>query len=242
MRNIVRNPLVEIRNVFKFVEQNSWLELSRRIWIALTSWFFENRSMFIMKLLAEEAGEPDPSLEIKELALSDIDQILAVMYFSRAEICRRFGRGDRCFAVIDGGEIATYFWARFGVWRLNELFLEFKLKPNQAWFINAFTVKSARGRGYYPNIIRYMSRTLASEDFDEFFVNAEERNRASIRGIEKAGFKRMAKVQMKKLLSKARYKMSIFNRKGWEKLSEMICNFPNKQYVTEEYLNGSRDS
>lgn len=242
MRNADKNTFVRdysVRSVLIFVKHHNWLELSRRIWIALTKWLFENRSLFIMKLPAEKAEKPDPSLEIKQLALSDIDQMLGVMYLSRADICRRFGRGDRCFAVMNGAEIAAYFWALFGDWHINELFLEFKLKPNQAWFINAVTITSARGKGYYPNIIRHMSRTLASEGYDEFFINAEERNHASVRGIEKAGFKKIAKVQMKKLLSKAKYKIFIFDRKGWEKLSEMICNFPNKQYVTEEYLNGS---
>jgi len=228
--------------VLKFVRHHSWLELSRRVWTTATGWFLENRTRFIMKLLPEKAEKPDPTLEIKELVLSDIDQMLAVMYLSRANICRRFGRGERCFAVIDDGGIATYFWAQFGARYIDGLRLTFNLKSNQAWFYNAITVKRARGKGYYPNIIRYMNQTLASDGFDEFFIDVEEKNLASIRGMKKAGFKEIVKIQMKKLLSKAKYETSVFDKKGWEQLSEMICNFPNKQDVAEKYLDGNHDS
>ncbi|MGB8227273.1 MAG: hypothetical protein WCE45_10490 [Sedimentisphaerales bacterium] len=183
-----------------------------------------------MKLLPEWAEKPDPNLEIKELTLSDIDQMLKVMYLSRASLCSRFDRGERCFAIIDSGEIVTYFWAQFNFRYIDRLYLTFNLKSNQAWFYNAVTVKRARGKGNYPNIIRYMSKVLAADGFDEIFIDVEEKNLASIRGMEKAGCRRIAKIQVKKLFSKIRYAVTLFDKTAWQPFSGVIkkpCRITN---------------
>jgi RimJ/RimL family protein N-acetyltransferase len=192
-----------------------------------------------MRLRPEDAEKPDSSLIIKELKLSDIDRMLDVMYLTKADIYNRFNRGERCFAILDGEDITTYFWAQFGPKQLDKLSMTFNLRPNQTWFYNAITVKKARGRGYYPNIIRYMVKALKTEDFNEFFIDVEETNRASIRGMEKAGFKRVVKVQMRKILSNIRYKITIFDKDAWQGLTEIITNLPKSAYFTQKATNGN---
>lgn len=225
--------------VLKFVEHHGWWELFRRIWFAVTGWFFENRSIFIMKLSTSSVCEVDATLEMKELGEYDIDQMLKVMYLSRADILNRLTERQRCFAVLDGQKICTYFWAQFGFKKLDELHLQFNLKPNQAWFYNAITVKSMRGRGYYPNIICYMAKALGAEGFDEFFIDVEERNIASIRGLQKAGCNRVVKVQMKKTLSKFCYRITVFDKKQWQGLCKITGDFPKTWHVIKEVVNGN---
>lgn len=225
--------MVSPRIIFKFVQHHGWLELLRRIYIAATRWGFERKSMLIMKMPTEETSEIDPSIELKELTLSDLDQMLKVMYLSRADLYERFDCGERCFAVMDDGKIASYFWAQFDVRHLGELFLNFNLKPNQVWFCNAITVKSARGRGYYPNIIRYMAKTLKAEGFDEIFIDAEQRNQSSIRGIKKAGGIPVVKVKMKKMLSRIEYTITVFDRSTWLGLENAIVNLRSTQKIKE---------
>lgn len=234
-----KGMLAYTKIVLKFVEHHGWWELFRRIWFAVTGWFFENRSMFIMKLRPAVASELDAALAIKELAESEIDQMLKVMYLNRADILNRLTECQRCFAVLDGQKICTYFWVQFGVKKLDELHLQFNLKPNQAWFYNAVTVKGMRGRGYYPNIIYYMVKTLGAEEFDEFFIDVEERNIASIRGMQKAGCNRVVKVQMKKILSKFGYRITVFDKKQWQELCEIISDFPGTWRVIKEVANGN---
>jgi RimJ/RimL family protein N-acetyltransferase len=175
-------------------------------------------------------AEADSSLQIRELSKHDVDSMLRVMYLSRAAINNRFDQGERCFAVVDGGEIGSYMWLRFGTVRMSELYLVVKLRPNQAWFINAVTVKRIRGRGYYPNLYRYIVKTLEAEGFDEFFGHVEERNIASIRGLEKAGYKRVVRVQMRKLFWKIRYYVTVFDKNTWQKLCDAIESFDPIQY------------
>jgi hypothetical protein len=231
--------LVYVKIVLKFVQHHSWRDLLRRIWLAATEGIFAKRNTFILKLRTEEAAEPTPGLELRELTRSDINQMLEIMYLRRVDLYDRFSCGERCFAVMDGGKIASYFWAQFEVRYLRELFWKFKLKSSQVWLYNAVTVKSARGRGYYPNIIRYMAKVLRVEGFDELFIDVEERNKASIRGVEKAGCKRVVKVQMKKLLSRVKYKVTIFDKDTWRRLSEAISDYSQKQCIMEEKVNGS---
>jgi hypothetical protein len=216
--------LARIRTIFKFVEHHNWLELLRRVWNALIKVVFEKRCIFIMKLVSQDIIDPNPDFEIKELGLQHIKKMLKVMYLKRTDLYNRFGRGERCFAVLNGGQIASYFWAQFHTRQLSEISWVLNLKPNQVWFYNAITVKGARGRGYYPNIIRYMAKVLEKEGFTEFFIDVEERNRSSIRGVEKAGCKRVVRIQMSKLLSKVRYKVTVFDEDTWRELLHEIKN------------------
>lgn len=49
------------------------------------------------------------------------------------------------------------------------------------------TVKDERGKGYYPALLQYICRINPTKDF---YMIVKASNTASIRGIEKAGFKR----------------------------------------------------
>ena len=57
------------------------------------------------------------------------------------------------------------------------------------------------------------------------FLDVEQRNRASISGIEKSGCKRLVKVRMSKLLSKVSYEVTVYDKNEWRQLSEVIENF-----------------
>lgn len=228
------NILVKIAIVLKFIEHHGWLELLKRGWIATTRWFFQTKSIFIMKLDSEAITEPNAGLVLKELTYSDIDRMLKVMYLSRDGLEKRFESGRRCFAVLDGDQIATYFWAQFGNRKLDDMTFEFAVGPRQVWFYNAVTVKSARGRGHYPNIIRYMAQTLKAEGFDEFFIDAEQRNRASIRGMEKSGCKNVARISMKKLLWKVKYDVKVFDESCWHGLLKGVRDLGPLQIVSEQ--------
>jgi RimJ/RimL family protein N-acetyltransferase len=161
--------------------------------------------------------------------------MLKVMYVNRAGLQQRFRSRNRCFAILENGNILSFVWIRFGSRYSSELHLKFNLKSNQGWFYNAVTVKAARGRGYFANICRHVVKVLAAEGFDDFFIDVEQRNRPSIRAIEKSGYKRLVKVRMSKLLSKVSYEITVYDKNGWRQLSEMIENFHLARNVTYNY-------
>jgi hypothetical protein len=62
------------------------------------------------------------------------------------------------------------------------------------------TLESFRGRGIYPMVLTTVARFLASKGFSRVFICVNKQNTASIRGIQKAGFKCVAEVRLRKVL------------------------------------------
>ena len=56
---------------------------------------------------------------------------------------------------------------------------------------NCFTNPQQRGRGFYPRLLRAACRRLAEEGYRRIIITCEPDNQASVRGIEKAGFRRV---------------------------------------------------
>jgi ribosomal protein S18 acetylase RimI-like enzyme len=227
-----------IRNALKFLRHRTFGEFIKRLWRTPVKLFYENTALCVVRLDLRSAAPHDPSLNIKELTAADIDKMLEVMYVSRTGLQKRFSRGERCFAVLDNGKIISFFWAQFCIRNIRELHLQFNLRPNQAWMYNAITVKTARGRGLYPNIIRYMARVLQDSGIDEAFVDVKPNNTASVNGLKKAGYTPVVLINMRKVFSTVKYKLTVFDGSNWGKLSGAIKDFDRMhlQYVTENNL------
>lgn len=222
-----------MENIRKYILHHTYREFLKRLCYTAIKPFYENKACYIVKIIIKSVAEPDPNLKIKELTTVDIDKMLEVMYLSRHGLQKRFNQGERCFAVLEEDKIVSYFWAQFGFKDFNELHLKFRLRSNQTWMCNAVTVKSARGRGLYPNIICHMAKTLAQSGINEAFIDVEPGNAPSIRGLEKAGSTRIALVRMKKKFSTINYNLIIFDKHSWQQLFQMIENLDSKQVFLE---------
>lgn len=225
-----------MKSIYKFVQQHGGLEFIRRLWIIATKRFFQIRTVFIFKPRNDVEIEPESSLDIKKLSRIDIQKMIEVMYLQEDDINRRYDNGDRCYAVMEGEKIATYVWVQFKIHWMEELFLKFKLTPKQVWLYNGVTIKSARCKGYYKNILRYMDKVLRAENFTEVYGYAEERNLPSIRGLEKAGYVRVVLIRMKKILSKIEYKVTVFDENAWYQLEKTIMNKEDSKWIIESGL------
>jgi hypothetical protein len=223
-----------IRNILKFLRHHSYHEFLDRMWRAAVRPLYESATHYIVKLDLKSAVAPNPNRDIKELTTADINKMLEVMYVSCAGLQERFSRGDRCFAVLDNDKIVSYFWAQFGLRDVYELRLKFNLPPNQAWMYNAVTVKIARGRGLYPDLIRYMAKALLQSGINESFIDVDSRNRSSIRGLEKAGCTRVILINMKRIFASVSYKLTVFDKETWQQLSLKVEDFHHLQNVTED--------
>lgn len=62
------------------------------------------------------------------------------------------------------------------------------------------TLQAARGLGIYPRVINSIMEYLGKSGMNRVFMCVHEENQPSIRGIEKAGFTLVGKVNMKKVL------------------------------------------
>jgi GNAT superfamily N-acetyltransferase len=156
------------------------------------------------------------------LTTDDIEPMLTVMYVSRTDLLKRFAGGDRCFATVEDGKIVNYFWVTFNARQSQELNLKFRLAGDQAWLYNAITIKAARGRGLYPNIVRHIAKMLRQSGFTEAFIEVEQKNTASLRGLEKARCSRVALITWRRVFTRTFYRITVFDYVTWQRLSENI--------------------
>jgi len=222
-----------MKKTYKFIQHHGWFEFFRRFWIIITKIFFQRRNVLIYRFRNDRDTEYESDLNFKDLSRSNIKEMVEVMYLSEYDINKRFNNSDRCFAIIDKNKIATYVWGQFKIHWMEELLLKFKLTSNQVWLYNGVTIKSARGKGYYKNILVYIGKVLRTENFTEIYGYAEERNIPSIRGLEKASYIKVVMIHMKKIFSKIEYKVNVFDEESWHNLKKTIANFENNKWIIE---------
>ena len=227
---------VIIKNILKFVRHHSCRKLFARLSRTAVKPLFESADRYIVRLKLLSVTESDPNLNIKELTVADLDKMLEVMYVSQTDLQKRFSSDHRCFAIFEAGKILCYFWSQLGLKNFHEVHLKFDLRSNQVWMYNAVTVKAARGRNLYPNIIRYMAKTMARSGIDEAFIDVDPGNTPSFRGLKKAGCTPVVMIRMRKILSKTKYNLTILDNNAWQQLSQIIENFDSIQYVMESNI------
>ena len=64
-----------------------------------------------------------------------------------------------------------------------------------------YTYPEYRGKGYYPKMLGYICEKIGT-DKTVFYMTVDESNHPSIKGIEKAGFKRCGNIKTTKLLKR----------------------------------------
>ncbi len=67
-----------------------------------------------------------------------------------------------------------------------------------------FTYPQYRGKGIYPNVLRHICNSLGNSD-TSFYMIVDDANIASVKGIEKAGFKKYGVIEVTKYTK--RYKL-----------------------------------
>jgi RimJ/RimL family protein N-acetyltransferase len=74
-----------------------------------------------------------------------------------------------------------------------------KLGDNQVEIKHCLTLPQFRGQGIYPATLIQIQKYLKDKRYQNVFISVKDDNAASIRGIEKAGFKFTAKINLVKL-------------------------------------------
>lgn len=91
-----------------------------------------------------------------------------------------------CFVATMAGSIVHYSWVHTG----GEYPSTIRLVAGEALIGPCFTLPRARGAGLYPHVLSAICADLQERGYRRVFIETDRRNRASLRGIEKAGFRR----------------------------------------------------
>lgn len=162
--------------------------------------------LFERVLVPEAAGtdalclEPVVVIDKDHLGAAETASVEAQIFAGdNAEYRPGIKTGDIAFAHTEpGGQLVTYAFVLYRTFYKRLLAI-----PGSAPLIgNCFTVPAMRGRGLYPAMLRTVCRHLARMGHDRVFISCAPDNRASIRGIERAGFRRIKDISNLVVLSK----------------------------------------
>ena len=142
-------------------------------------------------------NQPSPALPagrkvgVSLLAAAEID---AYMTFrpdqSRAEVRRRLGGGQLCFAVWHDRRIIHAAWAATGRAGIEYLSTEITLEPDEVWSYDVFTVPAFRGMGASPARMAAMIEYFRDRGYRCLMGAILPENRSSMRLGDKVGWTR----------------------------------------------------
>lgn len=109
------------------------------------------------------------------------------------DIQRRFDSGHRAYIALVGGLPAAWGWVATRTASIGEVNTTFTLPAGERYLWNFVTLRSFRGLGIYPRLLRAIVRA-ESRAAERFWIAYAPENHASGSGIEKAGFTTLAEM------------------------------------------------
>lgn len=109
---------------------------------------------------------------------------------------QRIGQGHDCVLVTgDAGQVLGYGWIAYGSHNEDSLALRLTLSADEVFLYDFFVDSLHRGTGLYPRMLRaILSLVSRAKEGRRVYIATQAENRASKRGIEKAGFRRAGTV------------------------------------------------
>ncbi len=118
--------------------------------------------------------------------------------YAHDTVATRLRQGRRPYIVETDGLIASYGWVATTPEPIGDLGISFQLAPDEAYIYDCATRPAYRGRGYYPALLVAMLRDLRREGRRRVWIATAPGNVPSQRGIVRAGFTKVADVNMKR--------------------------------------------
>jgi len=134
--------------------------------------------------------------EIQRVNLDNVDDALGMDSPNTvAQFREFFKRGDVAYYAYLNGAIVHYGWVQFGPAEaqcsapMHGRVITFKLKDGEYYVHHCKTHPNARGQGIYPFVLIRIAHDMHAGGYRNGFIATNQSNYASVRGIEKAGFR-----------------------------------------------------
>jgi len=110
----------------------------------------------------------------------------------------RLKKGQFCAVTEDKeGNQLFYLWFSYGRRKIET---NFTIKNDEAFFYSAYTILERRGQNIYPVALELLASYLSKERIKKLYCFISPTNFSSIRGVEKAGFKKVRNLRNVKFL------------------------------------------
>lgn len=201
--------LKRAKGVIRHFKEEGWtLSLRRAFKEASTpihrreEYFFY--TMFLDDPLARVATKGNPSFRLA--TIDDVPRLDPVMYMSKEEVTQWLIKGQLCFYVTVGDEIASYGWVGPRVTPLGPLGDLWAYLPEGEAFAHTMrTLPAFRGMSLYPFTLVKMGEHLSNTGFMKLWGFSAPHNVASDRGLAKAGFVKTGKVTYQRFLGREEF-------------------------------------
>lgn len=162
---------------------------------------FKSESILVFLLTYDDALIPlerdRDGTEIRKGLPADIDRARREVKPTPWEFCcEEYDGIDKFFVAVGHDGLQSIIWAYDH--RFPNRFL--KLREGDAMLNYGLTLPRYRGKNLYPMVLQEASRVLFSEGFKRVFILVDVKNQTSIRGITKAGFRRVGRLRLLKAM------------------------------------------
>ena len=145
---------------------------------------------WLLYVRALEDGVPQVGESVKRRELG-FEALRALGYFKARAfpegIKKRFDDGLVCHGFYADNRLATIGWSSAEYLELEQN-VRFEC-PRAAGLFDFYTFQEFRSRGYYTNALLQLCVVMKKRHFESAYIAVDPRNPASIRGIERAGFR-----------------------------------------------------
>jgi hypothetical protein len=121
----------------------------------------------------------------------------AILSIVRTELDQRLATGRRCYTAWVGNQPAAYGWVSLVDEEVGELGLHLVLQPGEIYIWDCYTFPAYRQKRLYSALLVFILQKLKTEGFHRAWIGADLANTPSQRGIDRAGFMRVADLLVK---------------------------------------------
>ena len=117
----------------------------------------------------------------------------------------RLERGEKFWTAQQNGHIVSYCWATQEAVEIGEIHSLIRPRRDEIYLYDAFTFTEYRGRNLYPTLLQRILVHSREATLRRALIFVMSDNIASIRGVEKAGFKEFQRVTYGTMFGFGRY-------------------------------------
>jgi len=173
-------------------------------------WLFAQETLCLFEVdLKGPAGPACPARFAVEYRLLDTATWAAQRHTShipdRHLFPARFARGEQFWTVQHEDKILSYCWATQEPVEIGEIRCIMCPRGDEVYLYDAFTFAEYRGQNLYPALLQRVLDASRQQGLRRALIFVLSDNMASIRGVQKAGFREFQRVTYRNILGFARY-------------------------------------
>lgn len=117
----------------------------------------------------------------------------------------RFARGEQFWTMQHASRIVSYCWATSEPVEIGEIRCVMSPRSDEIYIYDAFTFAEYRGNNLYPVLLQRVLDHSRAQGLRRALIFVLSDNEASIRGVQKAGFREFQRVTYRQILGCVRY-------------------------------------